>query len=172
MSKIINEDIRSYRVLLIDENGTKLGEFNRNAAIQMAYEKNLDLVQISIGPNEIPVTKMLDAGKYFYEKEKTFKAQRSAQRAKEIQLKEIQLRPVTDTGDLNVKANRTKEFLSVGDLVKIVMRFKGREQSNKAVGFDTMQEFIDLIPNNLYTVEQQLQDSGKQIIVVLKGIKQ
>jgi translation initiation factor IF-3 len=52
------------------------------------------------------------------------------------------------------------------------MRFKGREQSNKAVGFDTMQEFIDLIPNNLYTVEQQLQDSGKQIIVVLKGIKQ
>lgn len=171
MTKIINEQIRSYRVMLIDSNGNNLGEFARDAALELAYKENKDLVQIALGQNDIPITKILNAGKYFYEKEKALKIQKAAQRAKEIDVKEIQLRPVTDIGDLNTKAKRTIEFLNDGDIVKIVMRFKGREQSNKSVGIENMQNFINLIPENLYTVESQYQDSGKQLQVILKGKK-
>ena len=108
-----------------------------------------DRVQISDGNDGIPICKVVDCGKYKYDLSKKKKEIAKKQRESSVKIKEIKLRPSTDTNDLNTKASKAKEILSEGDKIKISVVFRGREMAHREVGHDTLKSFVGLIPNIL-----------------------
>ena len=127
----INEDITGKEVRLIDIDGEQAGIVSLRDAQAMADEAGVDLVEIS--PNaEPPVCKVMDYGKFIFEKSKELKEQKKKQ--KQIQIKEIKFRPGTDDGDYNVKLRSLRKFLEGGDKAKITIRFRGREMAHQEIG--------------------------------------
>lgn len=122
---LINEEIRSPEVRLIDEDKEQLGIVSITRALAIAKEKELDLVAIS--PNaEPPVCRLLDYGKYLYSlQKKEHEAQRSQ---KKVHVKEIKFTPVIGEHDVDVKLKKIKEFLDEGDKVKVTIWLKGRQK--------------------------------------------
>ena len=109
-----NNRINSPEVQVIGSTGENLGIINTNKAISMAKEEGLDLIEIA--PNaKPPVCKIIDMGKYKYDAQK--KANKAKKKQKKIELKEIKLRPVTETHDYNFKLRNAQKFLSKGDKV-------------------------------------------------------
>ena len=161
-----NNRINSPEVQVIASNGENLGTINTNKAISMAKEEGLDLIEIA--PNaKPPVCKIIDMGKYKYEAQK--KANKAKKRQKKIELKEIKLRPVTETHDYNFKLKNALKFLSKGDKVKFTIRFKGRELQHSNLGHDLMnkiQEDIKLAGK----VEMNPKFDGKQMIMVIQPL--
>ena len=130
-----NNRINSPEVQVIGSTGENLGIINTNKAISMAKEEGLDLIEIA--PNaKTPVCKIIDIGKYKYDAQK--KANKAKKKQKKIELKEIKLRPVTETHDYNFKLKNAQKFLSKGDKVKFTIRFKGRELQHSNLGHDLM----------------------------------
>lgn len=128
----------------------------------------LDLVEIS--PNaEPPVCRIMDYGKFLYEKSKSSKEQKKKQKA--IQIKEIKFRPGTDESDYQVKLRNLIRFLEYGDKVKITLRFRGREMAHQKIGVDMLNRIKhDLI--ELAIVESfPLKIEGRQMIMVLSPKK-
>ena len=98
-------------------------------------KRSLDLVEIS--PNaEPPVCKVMDYGKFLFEKSKAQKEQKKKQ--KQIQVKEIKFRPGTDEGDYQVKLRNLRRFLEGGDKAKVTIRFRGREMAHQEIGIDLL----------------------------------
>jgi translation initiation factor IF-3 len=127
----VNDRIRVPRVLVIDEAGTKIGEFMTKDAIQLARERGLDLVEVA--PNaRPPVCRIADHGKMKYEKQKKDAAARKRQH--QVQIKEIKVRPKTDDHDMDVKIKHAQRFLLEGNKVKITVRFRGREHAHHEIG--------------------------------------
>ena len=161
-----NNRIISPEVQVIASNGENLGIINTNKAISMAKEEGLDLIEIA--PNaKPPVCKIIDMGKYKYEAQK--KANKAKKRQKKIELKEIKLRPVTETHDYNFKLKNALKFLSKGDKVKFTIRFKGRELQHSNLGHDLMnkiQEDIKLAGK----VEMNPKFDGRQMIMVIQPL--
>ena len=161
-----NNRINSPEVQVIASNGENLGIINTNKAIFMAKEEGLDLIEIA--PNaKPPVCKIIDMGKYKYEAQK--KANKAKKRQKKIELKEIKLRPVTETHDYDFKLKNALKFLSKGDNVKFTIRFKGRELQHSNLGHDLMnkiQEDIKLAGK----VEMNPKFDGKQMIMVIQPL--
>ena len=161
-----NNRINSPEVQVIASNGENLGIINTNKAISMAKEEGLDLIEIA--PNaKPPVCKIIDMGKYKYEAQK--KANKAKKRQKKIELKEIKLRPVTETHDYNFKLKNALKFLSKGDKVKFTIRFKGRELQHSNLGHDLMnkiQEDIKLAGK----VEMNPKFDGRQMIMVIQPL--
>lgn len=155
---LINERIKADKVRLIDENGEQKGTMPLRAAISLARTANLDLVMIAAG--EIPVCKIVDVGRYTYERRKHEREVAKRQRELQVDLKEVQLRPVTDDGDLIVKARRARGFLDNGDKVKLSVRFRGREQMHKAEGYKIVDQFLAALGE--HKVESQLVDRGRE----------
>lgn len=120
----VNRAIRSPEVRVIGTDGTQLGILPISEALETAAEQGLDLVEVS--PNSTPpVCRIIDYGKYKYQEKK--RLQESKKNRTVIQVKEITLRPKTDTHDLNVKINHLKKFLAGGKKTKVTVRFRGRE---------------------------------------------
>ena len=161
-----NNRINSPEVQVIASNGENLGIINTNKAISMAKEEGLDLIEIA--PNaKPPVCKIIDMGKYKYEAQK--KANKAKKRQKKIELKEIKLRPVTETHDYNFKLKNALKFLSKGDKVKFTIRFKGRELQHSNLGHDLMnkiQKDIKLAGK----VEMNPKFDGRQMIMVIQPL--
>jgi translation initiation factor IF-3 len=161
-----NNRINSPEVQVIDSTGENLGIINTNKAISMAKEEGLDLIEIA--PNaKPPVCKIIDMGKYKYDAQK--KANKAKKKQKKIELKEIKLRPVTETHDYNFKLKNAQKFLSKGDKVKFTIRFKGRELQHSNLGHDLMnkiQEDIKLVGK----VEMNPKLDGKQMIMVIQPL--
>ena len=161
-----NNRINSPEVQVIASNGENLGIINTNKAISIAKEEGLDLIEIA--PNaKPPVCKIIDMGKYKYEAQK--KANKAKKRQKKIELKEIKLRPVTETHDYNFKLKNALKFLSKGDKVKFTIRFKGRELQHSNLGHDLMnkiQEDIKLAGK----VEMNPKFDGRQMIMVIQPL--
>ena len=161
-----NNRINSPEVQVIDSTGENLGIINTNKAISMAKEEGLDLIEIA--PNaKPPVCKIIDMGKYKYDAQK--KANKAKKKQKKIELKEIKLRPVTETHDYNFKLKNAQKFLSKGDKVKFTIRFKGRELQHSNLGHDLMnkiQEDIKLVGK----VEMNPKFDGKQMIMVIQPL--
>jgi translation initiation factor IF-3 len=136
---------------------------SRLEAIAKAEEAGFDLVEIA--PNaEPPVAKIMDYGKYLYQKDKQLAAARKKQ--KQIQVKEIKFRPGTDDGDYQTKLRKVKEFLDEGDKVKITLRFRGREMAHPELGLD----LVERIRNDLAqitVVEQMPRLEGKLMVMVM-----
>jgi translation initiation factor IF-3 len=161
-----NNRINSPEVQVIGSTGENLGIINTNKAISMAKEEGLDLIEIA--PNaKPPVCKIIDIGKYKYDAQK--KANKAKKKQKKIELKEIKLRPVTETHDYNFKLKNAQKFLSKGDKVKFTIRFKGRELQHSNLGHNLMnkiQEDIKLVGK----VEMNPKFDGKQMIMVIQPL--
>lgn len=132
-------------------------------ALARAAQVSLDLVEIS--PNaEPPVCRIMDFGKYQFERSKKKAAQRK--KTKTSQLKEIKFRPSTDVGDYQVKLRNITKFLANGDKVKVTVRFRGREMAHHQLG-SSLLERVKKDVAEIAVVEQQSKFEGRQIIMVL-----
>lgn len=165
MTTIIkNEQIVARFVKLI-ENDKLVGVIARNDAIYRAKSQGLDLVLITEGDN--PVCKILDADSYRYEKVKQEKENAKKQRNLVIETKEIQLRPVTDHNDIQVKAKAAQRFLDKGDKVKVVVRFRNREKTHKELGYGIINQFIEQLGE--HKVEKKT-DAESTLMVILSPV--
>lgn len=154
---IINERIQAREMLVIDSKGNKLGILSRQVALKKAEEQELDLVLIAPKANP-PVAKIIDYGKYKYEKKK--REQDSKKKQKIIEQKEIRITPNIGQHDLDVKIKNAQKFLEKGKKVKLSLSFRGREMANKEVGFLTMQRAIDAL-SSIAEIEKKPQLNGR-----------
>ena len=139
-NKLINEDIRLKEIRLVGPEDEQLGIMSSEAALRIAYEKGLDLVLMA--PNAVPpVCRIMDYGKFRFDREKKMKEARKKQQV--VEMKEVQLSCRIDTHDFETKARHAQTFLSKGNKVRVVMRFKGREMSHMAIGREIMDKFIE-----------------------------
>ena len=134
----VNERIRIREVRLIDHDGKQVGVVPTDRAMQMAREAGLDLVEVA-PDSRPPVAKIMDYGKYKYERKKA--QQESRKKAHTVQVKEVRLRPKTDRHDFDVKLGRAREFLMEGDKVQVNMMFRGRELAHLEVGREVVDRF-------------------------------
>lgn len=131
--------------------------------MNQAAEAQLDLVEIS--PNaEPPVCRIMDYGKFLYEKSKSAKDQRKKQ--KQIQVKEVKFRPGTDIGDYQVKLRNLTRFLEEGNKAKITLRFRGREMAHQELGMDLLNRIKGDLAE-ISVVEAFPKMEGRQMIMVL-----
>lgn len=164
----MNQQIHTPQVRLIDEEGNQVGVVSIREALYAAERASLDLVEIS--PNtEPPVCRIMDYGKYRFEKGKKNAAQKKKQRR--IQIKEVKFRPVTDIGDYQVKVRKIIEFLERGDKVKISLRFRGREMQHRELGMGLLNRIRGDMPTGL-VVEQEPRIEGRQMGMVVSLGKQ
>ena len=136
----INEEIKAKEIRVIGENGEQLGIMTSDKALELAYDRGYDLVMMS-ATSEPPVCKIMDYGKYRFECEKREKEAKKKQQT--VELKEIQLSYRIDTHDFETKLRHAHKFLSEGNKVKVVLKFKGREMSHMAMGKEVMTKFRD-----------------------------
>ena len=136
----VNEEIRDREVRLIGEGGEQLGIMSAAAALNIAVEKDLDLVKIAPGSNP-PVCKIMDYGKYRFEQSKREKEARKNQRV--IEIKEIRMSPSIGENDFLVKLKNGQKFLADGDRVKVTVRFRGREMAHTEIGRDLLLKFAE-----------------------------
>ena len=160
---MINEEIRDKELRVIGSEGEQLGIMSLEAALELANEKKLDLVNIA--PNATPpVCKILDYGKYRYELQKREKEAKKKQ--KTTQVKEIRLSTFIEEHDIHVKANTAVKFLKDGDKVKVSLRFRGREKDYASKGFDVMKRFTEAI-EAVGTIEKKPEFEGRSLIMIV-----
>ena len=161
-----NNRISSPDVQVIGNDGENLGTINTNEAISMAKEQGLDLIEIA--PNsKPPVCKIIDIGKFKYDAQK--KANVAKKKQKIVLLKEIKMRPVTETHDYDFKVKNAKKFIGKGDKVKFTIRFKGRELQHSHLGRELMNK-IKVDMQDIGKVELHPKFDGKQMIMVIQPL--
>ena len=135
---LINEKIKEKEIRVIGPDGEQLGVMSSNEALKKAYDEGLDLVMMSPAA-EPPVCKIMDYGKFRFERDKREKEARKKQQV--VEVKEIQLSYRIDTHDFETKVRHALRFLGDGDKVRVVLRFRGREMSHIAMGTEIMTKF-------------------------------
>jgi translation initiation factor IF-3 len=159
----VNNRIRVTRVLVIDEAGTRLGEFLTEDAIILAKDRGLDLIEVA--PNaRPPVCRLGDFGKMKYEKKKKDAVAKRNQSV--VSLKEVKLRPKTDKHDFDFKVKHARRFLEAGDKVKVTVRFRGREMAHRDIGNKRCMELFEAC-EDLAVVEQRPSMEGRQMFMIL-----
>ena len=161
--QLINNQIKANEVRLIDQDGKQLGVIKIDVARRIAADAGLDLVEIAPEASP-PVCKILDYGKFYFEKEKREKENRK--KSPVVCLKEIQLSCKIAAGDFNVKLQRAVGFLSEGHKVKVFIKFMGREISRPERGLDLAARFIEGCGDNC-TVERPPVLDGRNMIAIL-----
>jgi translation initiation factor IF-3 len=159
----INEEIRDKELRVIDEDGTMLGVMSRAEALDLAAERNLDLVNISPNANP-PVCKILDYGKYRYDLQKKEKEAKKKQKTTEV--KEIRLSTFIEDHDIKVKANTASKFLKEGDKLKVSLRFRGRERDYVEKGKEVMNRFAGFL-DDVGVVEKPSVFEGRSLIMIM-----
>jgi translation initiation factor IF-3 len=153
-----NENIRSATVRLVQETGS--GIMPTRDALNLAVSQGLDLVAV-MPDVQPPVVKIIDLGKYLYEQKQHAKEQARKNRENAVVVKEIQLRPVTDHHDIEIKARAAKAFLEDKCRVRVVVKFRGREMSHTNIGYDIIREFLSNVGE--HTLEREPLLQGKAI---------
>jgi translation initiation factor IF-3 len=166
-TQMVNEAIKFSSVRLIDAEGNMVGVVTIDKARQMAEEADLDLVCISPNPDN-PVCRIMDYGKFLFEKGKREKEAKKKQ--KETELKEIGLKLNTDVHDIEVKRKAAIKFLSNGDRVKVKIRFRGREMAFQDKGFEVMEKFAEGL-NEYGTVDKKAKVEGRDMLMFLTPVK-
>ena len=161
-----NNRINSPEVQVIASNGENLGILNTNQAIAMAKEEGLDLIEIAPKANP-PVCKIIDMGKFKYDAQK--KANKAKKKQKIVLLKEIKLRPVTETHDYDFKVKNAKKFIIKGDKVKFTIKFKGRELQHSHLGNELMNKIKEDM-KDVGKVEMDPKFEGKQMTMVIQPL--
>ncbi len=161
----MNHAIRASSLRVIDEDGNQIGVMSKEEAISLAQSKDLDLVEIS--PNaKPPVAKVVDWGKYNYQKTKQL--QKSKKNSKTFEVKQMRFSLKIGDHDLEIKLNKVKKFLDQGHKVKIVIFYRGRELAHKDIGFSLADKVIEMLGESV-VVDQTPQLAGKQLIFVVRS---
>ena len=161
-----NNRISSPEVQVIASDGQNLGILNTYEAITMAKNQGLDLIEIAPNTNP-PVCKIMDMGKFKYDAQK--KANLAKKKQKVIALKEIKMRPVTETHDYEFKVKNAKKFIAKGDKVKFTIRFRGRELQHSHLGNELMTKIKEDM-KDIGKVELDPKFDGKQMIMVIQPL--
>lgn len=161
----MNGAIRAANLRVIDEDGSQLGVLSRSEALSLAEERGLDLVEVS--PNaDPPVCKIVDWGKYNYQKTKQL--QKNKLNAKSLEVKQMRFGLKISDHDLGVKLKKVTGFLESGHKVKLTVFFRGRENAHKELGFKLAEKVIEGFGDNII-VDQAPQLSGKQLNFVIRS---
>ena len=161
----VNETIRAPRLRVIDEAGQQLGVLDRQAALALARQQELDLVEISPKADP-PVAKIVDWGKYNYQRTKQL--QKTKRTSKNLEIKQMRFGLKISDHDLGVKLNKVNSFLEAGHKVKLTVFFRGRELAHKDLGFKLAEKVITGYTNTVI-VDQQPQLAGKQLSFMIRS---
>ena len=159
----MNEDIRAPRIRVVDEDGSQLGIMSPREALQIARDRELDLVEIAPQATP-PVCKIVDFGKLRYEQQKREKIQRKHQQHQ--QLKEVRLHPRTDSHDVDFKTRHAREFLQEGHKVKFTVVFKGREITHQHIGRELLEGIIEALADDA-KIDQPIRMEGRNMSIML-----
>lgn len=135
----VNRMIKIPRILVVDENGEQLGVLDTTAALAIAEERGLDLVEVAPMARP-PVCRIMDYGRYKYELSK--KARKARQQSHTQKVKTIKFRPKTDEHDYNFKKKHIVDFLQEGNKVRVIMQFRGREISHMDLGMQFLHNLV------------------------------
>ncbi len=160
----MNHAIRATELRIIDENGEQLGVLSKSEALQRAELAGLDLVEVSPNANP-PVARIVDWGKYKYEKTKQLKQQKKQQKV--VDIKQIRLGMRIGDNDLEIKISRIKKFLEAGHKVKVMLLYRGRENAHKELGF-TLFERISSKLEDVAIVDQPAQLAGRNLTITYR----
>ena len=150
--------------MLIDDEGTNHGTVPTSKALEMAKEKDLDLVVVS--PNQAPpVAKILDWGKYKYETEKRAKEAKKKQHT--VDIKEVKMRYKIDTHDYEVRLKSAKKIIAQGNKVKVVVMLRGREMQHNKLAIDLANKFLTDIEEGSVSIEKKPMLEGRNVVMVL-----
>lgn len=150
---------------VIDADGKQLGILTRNEALQIAGDRELDLVEISPDADP-PVCKIVDWGKYNYQRTKQM--QKNRRSTKSLDMKQIRFGLKIGAHDLAIKMDKVRKFLEAGHKVKITLVYRGREQAHKEIGFKIAQKVIEDFGDTII-VDQQPQLAGRQLNFVVRS---
>ncbi|MEN1926266.1 translation initiation factor IF-3 [Luteimonas sp. MJ293] len=158
-----NQDIRVPRVRVIGSDGEMIGLLSRDEALGQAQEEGLDLVEIQ--PNaDPPVCRIMDYGKFRFDLQK--KANLAKKKQKQVEIKEVKFRPVTDSGDYAIKMRKMRGFLEDGDKVKVNIRFRGREMSHQELGRGMLQRIEADLGEDI-VIESRPRMEGRQMVMMI-----
>ena len=160
---IINDQIRVKEMLVITDQGEKLGVLTRGKALQEADDRGLDLVLVSPDANP-PVAKLMDYSKFRFQQQKKLKEMKKNQKI--IVVQEIQLSPVIEKHDFETKAKKARTILEKGNKVKITLRFKGRMIVHQEIGVEVINKFIESL-SDCTTVESPVKLDGRSLFAVV-----
>lgn len=159
----INSAIRDPEIRVIGSNGEQLGIMSSREAQEIADKEGLDLVKIS--PSAVPpVCRIMDYGKYLFDKTKREKEQRKNQKI--VELKEVQLSMTIEQHDIDIKAKNAVKFLTNGDKVKVSIRMSGRQQAYFERGIETENKFAESL-SEIAVIEKEAKVEGRNIIMIL-----
>jgi translation initiation factor IF-3 len=159
----INNRIRAREVRLIDEDGTMIGVMPLPQALDMARERELDIVEVSPMANP-PVCKLMDYGRFKYEQRKKENEARKHQKVTE--LREIRMKPRTGEHDVQVKTRKIQEFLAEGDKVKVSVMFRGREMAHPELGRALLESIASELKGSA-TIERSPMMEGKMMSMIV-----
>ena len=164
---LINEQIKFTKIRLIDVTGKQLGIYSSEQALNIAIEKDLDLVMIS-GQSNPPVCRIVDYGKYKFIQEK--KAKEARKKQHNASIKEVKMRYKIEEHDYKVRINQALRFLQSGDKVKATITFRGREIQHTNLAIELLQKMAKDL-KNLADIQQPPSKDGKQMIMILSPKK-
>lgn len=159
----INEEIRDPEVRLISETGEQLGIMSAKDALKLAEERDLDLVKIAPMAKP-PVCKIMDYGKFRFEKSKKEKEARKNQKV--IEIKEIRLSLNIDTHDFDFKIKNARKFLEDGNKLKVSIRFRGREMAHPEIGTAIMDRADEALAD-VAVVDKPAKLEGRQMLMFM-----
>ncbi|MFP3896033.1 MAG: translation initiation factor IF-3 [Anaerolineales bacterium] len=165
----MNREIRAQKVRLIDEKGNQVGVVPLDRAQREARERGVDLVEVAPNANP-PVCRMLDYGKYLYEKERRDRKARQAQ--KKASIKEIQLRPKIANHDFMVKVKRARRFIEEGAKVRVRLRFRGREITHQGVAQDLMDRMVEELKDVAFLDNRPSMEGYDMIMILAPGMEE
>lgn len=164
---LINEQIDANEIRVIGADGEQLGIMSTDQALRMAYNDGLDLVMMA-GNSNPPVCKIMNFGKFRFEREKREKEAKKKQQT--VELKEIQLSCRIEAHDFETKLKHAHKFLSGGNKVRVVLRFKGREMAHQDLGAEIMEKFR-VACEELGTVDKKPALDGRILSMVISPVK-
>lgn len=162
---LANERIRSPQVRLILQDGSNLGVVATRDALNRAKLEGMDLVAINTQAQPM-IAKIVDLNKYLYEQKKAAKERARKNRENEIHIKEVQLRPVTDEHDIEIKARNARGFLDDHCKVKVVIKFRGREMAYRELGVEVMNRFLAAVGEHKLEREPNMQGNSIQALLM------
>ena len=164
--QLLNHRIKATEVRLVSEE-QQYGVVSRQEAEAMAQEQGLDLIIMSLDSSP-PVVKMMDYGKYKYEKDRKDRQARKKQHV--IEVKEVKMGVRIDKHDFEIKSKRAQSFLQEGDKVKCTIRLRGREMQHSELAFELAKKFIEFLKED-GTPDNNPRLEGRQITVVVSPLK-
>ena len=164
---MINEEIKFKEVRVVGVDGEAVGIMSSDAALKLAYDQGYDLVLMA-PQAQPPVCRIMDYGKYRFERDKKEKEAKKKQQT--VELKEIQLSCRIDTHDFETKARHAVKFLESGNKVRVVMRFKGREMSHVSIGQEIMNKFVESC-SEVGSVDKKPVLDGRIMSMVISPVK-